>query len=444
MSSYHPISNVAYLCKVTERAVVTQVQDHLTEHNLYAETQSAYRRHHSVETALVRLQNDILLSLDQRKEAILVLLDFSSAFDTIDHSILLSRLSQRFGFDDTVLKWIRSYLLGRSHVVKIGNSLSKPVDDVCGVPQGSVIGPLLYTLYVTPIEDIIRAHNLGAMLYADDTQVYTIFNCADRDIAITNMNKCLQDIRIWATRNRLTLNDSKTEVVHFTSKFPPRCNPVISICMGGKDISTSEVVRNLGVMMDQHLTMKAHVKKICRSAMVAIRKISNIRAYLSQQTAEMLIHAFVTSRLDSCNALLGNLPDVEIKRLQHIQNIAARIVTRTHKHERITPVLLQLHWLPVRYRIEFKILLMVYKILNGTAPSYISSLVNQYTPARSLRSADMNLLQTPRVRTEYYGDRAFGKLAPTLWNSLPLLLRDASSLYTFKKDLKTYMFNSIK
>ena len=355
---------------------------------------------------------------------------------------MIERLSKRFGFAGSVLDWFRSYLQGRSHVVKIENALSEPVDDACGVPQGSVIGPILFTLYVAPIHDIIRAHGFNSMLYADDTQVYTVFDPIDRDNAIFRMNNCLQDIRTWAARNKLTLNDSKTEMVHFTSKFLPRQNPNLNVHVGGKEIASSMVVRNLGAMMDQHLTMKTHINKTCQSAMGAIRKIGQIRDHLDQRTTEMLVHAFVTSRLDTCNALLCGLPELEIKKLQRIQNIAARIVVRARSHEHITPILSRLHWLQIHQRIRFKVLLLVYKVLNGGAPSYLSDIIKEYVPARKLRSMDSNQLQMSKTNTKYYGDRALSVIAPTMWNSLPSHIRNAPSVTSFKQALKTYMCSS--
>ncbi|XP_072176438.1 uncharacterized protein [Diadema setosum] len=140
----------------------------------------------------------------------------------------------------------------------------------------------------------------------------------------------------------------------------------------------------------------------------------------------------MTSKLDSCNALLGNLPETEIKRLQQVQNIAARIVTKVHKKQHSTPLLSTLHWLPIHLRIQFKILLLVFKSLNGSTPSYIFELNKDYAPTRNLRSTRLHLFQTPRVNTKCYGQRAFSTLAPTLWNSLPPQLPDASTVNSFK------------
>ena len=143
--------------------------------------------------------------------------------------------------------------------------------------------------------------------------------------------------------------------------------------------------------------------------------------------------------MNSCNSLLYGLPQHLISRLQSIQNTAARVVTRTRKFDHITPVLKQLHWLPVRYRIVFKILLLVYKALNGTAPSYISELLKYHTSERKLRSSSQHLLATPKARLKTYGEKAFAA-APRLWNSIPLELRSNSSIDIFKRHLKTYLF----
>ena len=151
LSNYRPISNLSFLGKLIEKAAVKQIQEYATDNSLHNSLQSAYRPHHSVETALLKVQNDILTALDQRKEVILVLLDFTSAFDTIEHTTLHGRLKQLYGLGGTVLEWLTSYLYDRSHVVKVRDSLSNSVTNNCGVPQGSVIGPMdLCSYSITP------------------------------------------------------------------------------------------------------------------------------------------------------------------------------------------------------------------------------------------------------------------------------------------------------
>ena len=188
--------------------------------------------------------------------------------------------------------------------------------------------------------------------------------------------------------------------------------------------------------------MSPHVNNICRGASFALRKIGKIRRYLDKSTTEQLVHAFVSSKLDNNNILLTGLPSKDISKLQRIQNSAARLVTFTKRREHITPVLRDLHWLPVLDRIIFKILLLTYKVRHDMAPMYLCELLHSYVPTRTLRSSSQDLLQTPSCRTKTYGERAFSIIAPKLWNDLPYEIRHAPSINQFKNSLKTHIFHS--
>ena len=188
--------------------------------------------------------------------------------------------------------------------------------------------------------------------------------------------------------------------------------------------------------------MDKHVKNVCKSTYFQIRNINSIRKILDHETAASLVHALVTSRLDNGNSLLYGITEQQLKKLQLAQNAAARMLTRTRKFDHITPVLENLHWLPIRYRIQFKLLLLTWKALNDMAPSYISDLIKLHSPSRQLRSSDKRLISVPRTNSAY-GDRAFCKCAPKLWNSLPTNLRFCSSLSMFKKTLKTHLFKTV-
>ena len=183
------------------------------------------------------------------------------------------------------------------------------------------------------------------------------------------------------------------------------------------------------------------LKKVCQSSFFQIRNLSSIRKMLPKSTAEILVHAFIISRLDNGNALLNGISEQQIHKLQIVQNSAARVLTNTHKFDHITPVRRELHWLPIRERIQYKAALLTWKARNNMAPSYISELLTPYIPPRTLRSSDKCLLETPRTSSTSLGDRAFSVAAPVLWNSLPLHLRQTNSLYKFKTGLKTFLFN---
>ena len=302
-----------------------------------------------------------------------MLLDFSSAFETIDRHCLVQRFSSRFGISGTALQWFISYLTGRSQSDSINSVSSKKHNMWCGVPQGSVAGPLLFIKFTSPLQDIILAHNISCMTYADDVQLYLTFDSENRSSAVQKMENCLKDDRTWAFQNKLSLNDSKTEFLNFHSKFCSHV-PQISLRIGQSVIKPSAMARNLGVM-DSSLTLSKNVDAICKSAFVAIRKIGKIRRFLDQNTAHRLIHAFVTSRLDCCNSLLFGLPAKITSKLQRIQNTAARLVSCVPRTSHITPVLQKLHWLPIPFRITYKILLLTFKTYHGFAPSYLSELL---------------------------------------------------------------------
>ena len=439
LSNYRPISNLSLVGKIIERSAIRQMQQYLTENTLYAPMQSAYRAFHSVETALLRVQNDIAAALDVHKEVLLLLLDFSAAFDTIDHNQLILRLQSRYGINGNVLSWISSYLKDRTQSVAIGNLLSDPVPLNCGVPQGSVAGPLIFTLFSAPLQDIIACHGLQSIVYADDTQIYTTFHPEDCDTAVQKIEACVADVRSWCHENGLVLNDGKTELMHFSSKFiKSQSNPVIMI--GDAVIHPSQQARNLGVVMDPALNMCVHVNNVCKRAMFGIRKIGQIRQYLTQKSTAKLVHAFVTSKLDSCNSLLFGLPDRELMKIQRVQNTAARLLLRVSRREHITPALESLHWLPIHQRCVYKILLITFKALKGKAPAFITDLLYLHKPSRRLRSSSECLLQVGKSSTKFYGDRSFAFAAANLWNKLPSKVRHAPSLGVFKSKLKTHLF----
>ena len=233
----------------------------------------------------------------------------------------------------------------------------------------------------------MRHHKVNFHLYADDKQVYLTFKSSTADLAKLVIEDCVRDIDAWMTVNMLKMNRDKTELVVLNASHRPP-PPLKSISVCDELISKTSTAGNIGVMYDTVMSMEHHITAVCKAGFFYLRNISRIWKYISRHTAEILVHAFITSRLDFCNSLLYGLPKKTIKRLQHVQNAAARMVALTPKHEHISPVLQELHWLPVEQRIIFKILLMTFKSLNGIAPSYLPDLVTRYIPWRNLISAN--------------------------------------------------------
>ena len=206
LKNYRPVSNLPFMSKIIEKAVNVQFQQHMERNGLYENMQSAYRRYHSTETALLKVQNDIMMAVDGGSVAVLVLLDLSAAFDTIDHAKLLHRLESRFGIQGAALAWFRSYLSGRYQSVTVDGQSSEARQLEYGVPQGSVLGPLLFTVYTTPVGDIIRSHGLDHHFFADDSQLYLCFKPRyplEPQNLLSLMEACVADVQQWMNVNML-------------------------------------------------------------------------------------------------------------------------------------------------------------------------------------------------------------------------------------------------
>ena len=440
LKNYRPVSNLAFISKIIEKVVAARLIEHLSSNGLMDQYQSAYRKGHSTQTALVRVHDDIVSAVDKGCGVCLILLDLSAAFDTVDHTILCTFLENHIGLGGHALDFFKSYLADRTQCVSVKGVMSEMIRLIYGVPQGSVLGPIEFCIYTLPLSAILKHYKIDYHIYADDTQIYCSFDAESLDEVLGSLDNCISDIRSWMITNNsklMTVRLNSFSSHHLGQKFTKD----IQITIGQSNISPSSTCKSLGVMLDDHFAMDAHISNICRSTHFHIRNIGAIRDLLTISAAAKMVHSLVTSRVDYCNALLLGVPDYKIKRLQRMHNIAARIVARPpHDHD-IDEVLKSLHWLPVKSRILFKSLLLVYKCENGLAPEYLSSLLVPYVQERyGLRSNDLDLLSVPSADLKSYGHRAFSFGAVVEWNKLPLDLRHSPSVAVFKSRLKTYLF----
>ena len=439
LSNYRPVSNLSFLSKTLERVVAKQLCAHLDMNNLHEPHQSAYRCNHSTETALLRIHTDIKQALADRKVVLMALLDLSAAFDTISHDMLLHSLAA-VGVQGMALQWFTSYVKDRTQTTLVAGSRSTPQPLSTGVAQGSVLGPVLFSVYTRSLGALLRSHGVEYHLYADDTQIYVRCPIDDIDAGIALLEKCIHDVQQWMNSHKLMLNAGKTEFIVYASKERAKHLPPRTLRVGESNIPQSLCVKNVGVFMDQTLSLERQVNQICRAAYAQLKGLSKVKHFIDRKSLETILHALVTTRIDYCNSLLSGANDCVLRKLQTLQNACARLLSNTSYFQHITPVLIELHWLPVKQRIRFKILVMTFKCINGQLPQYLNELLCFYQPPRDVRSSHSMFLRVPFTRCHMLHKSAFTHVAPRLWNQLPFSIRSAQTLPAFKSMLKTHLF----
>ena len=400
--NYRPVSNLTSLSKLIEKVVTSsRLQEYLNGHDFGTKSQSAYKSNHSAETALLRVLYDLLRLAPQSHPTMLVLLDLSAAFDTIDKHILIKRLKSHFGVQGIALKWLTSFMSDRFMSVAVDNNCSNPQPVNFGVPQGSVLGPILFTMYTSPLSDILNEFDSGFHLYVNNTQIYLPLDIKS-NAPFGKVEMCLSTIKSWMTMNKLRLNENQTEVLFITTRSltEQQSTELDKLNFAGEFLflPSNEVARNLGSYFHSNLNMEHHVKSYVRRAITTSEKSEGLETSLNAHTTYMLVHAFIISRLDYCNSLLVGITKFLKKRLQKIQNKAARLITRKGEDDSKT-ILKELHWLPIEAEIDFKIACHVYKCFHGLSPPYLSELFEEYKPSRTLRSSKSNLLLEHRSQT---------------------------------------------
>uniref|UniRef100_A0A8C1P2D5 Reverse transcriptase domain-containing protein n=1 Tax=Cyprinus carpio TaxID=7962 RepID=A0A8C1P2D5_CYPCA len=275
LANYRPISNLPFMSNILEKVVSAQLCSFLQKNDLYEEFQSGFRPHHSTETALVKITNDLLLASDQCCNSLLVFLDLSAAFDTIDHDILIDRLQNYTGIQGQALRWFRSYLSDRYHFVYLNGESSHLSPVKYGVPQGSVLGPLLFSIYMLPLGNIIRKYGISFHCYADDTQLY-ISTRPGETSKLSKLTECVKNVKDWMTNNFLLLNSDKTEILLIGPENITQNLVDYNLQLDGCTV-TSSTVKNLGVILDSNLSFENHISHVTKTAFFHLRNIAKLR-----------------------------------------------------------------------------------------------------------------------------------------------------------------------
>ena len=434
--NFRPVSNLQFLGKLIERIVLKRLNNHISRNNLDIPNQYGYKSAHSTESILVKITNDILIASDKKTATVLLLLDLSSAFDTVDVHILLDILCREIGITGVALQWFHSFLTNRTMSVKINNSYSDIFLLEFGIPQGSVLGPVLFNIYVRSIYKHVERSGFSVKGFADDHQIYVSFTPNFQFHYLgQKINEVLNSVTKWTDSFFLKLNPNKTQIIVFGPKSVKDDINIKGtfIDLDNSCIRFNNTVKNLGVLFDTDMTFSSQVNEVVSSVFVNIKNISRIKSFLTVKEKSILMCSLVLSKLDYCNSLYYGINSDLLAKLQYAQNSAARLIFQRRKFDHVTDIFIELHWLPVRMRIIYKVLLTVHKCLYQTSPIEINNLVI-FESTRTFN------LQIPRCYSSH-GDRAFSVYSAKEWNTLPLYLKTETCMSKFKKLLKTYLFN---
>lgn len=378
----------------------------------------------------------------------LVLLDLSAAFDTVNHNLLLHKLSTHFKIRGVALDWIESYLRDRTFRVKCKQAVGTEFHLKTGVPQGSILGPLLFNCYTSDLFFQLESNfpNLNFQSYADDIQLLLDFNpkhpFAESDCRRT-MGAIIDFIKQWMSSNSLRLNTNKTVFLPISKKHKAANFGPLMLCDGSSILPVSET-KNLGVIFDENLCMTSHISKMRSSAFFHLRRLQVARKFIPQDCLPLLVHAFVTSRVDFCNSLYFGLPENRLSRLNSVITAAAKFLTGARKYDSSAMALKSLHWLPLRKRIIYKLATLGFHISNQTCtfPNYFKTIspVNSSYTIRTRASHIPQLMSSFKPKLKTWGDRSFNVGTVSSFNNLPADIRSMKSFSQFKSHLKTHLF----
>lgn len=444
-----PISILPCLSKVLERVVYMQVTDFLESNKILPDLQSGFRAGRGTATALVDVINNIIEARDHGEGTILTLLDFSRAFDSINVSLLLSKLSY-YGFECETVKWFASYLTDRLQQVEIrkkdGSSvMSAPKLVPRGIPQGSLLGPILFIIYSADITTSIQ--DCKYHIYADDTQLYHSFDAKNTSAAVQILNSDLDRIVAWTKTNSLVLNPLKSKFMVMGSK--KQITSIISakpeVRIMGVNIERVEVACNLGLLIDPELRFESYVNGLVKNCFYRLKILYRIRKFLSIPIRKRLVESLVLSKMNYCDVVYGPcLLSRTVNKIQRVQNACARYCFSIPRRNHVTPYLNQYDVLKMAARRRLHLSSLLFGVINTFTPEYLYNKLSwrQDHYAYSARSASRPL-SVPKYKTTAF--RGCFKYAAThCWNDIPPPIRSLKTKISFKSNLKKYLLEKQK
>ena len=434
--NYRPVNKLLFFSKLIERVVLRRLDEHMTANCLHDPTQFGYKKHHSTETMMLGIIDEVLRGFDNNMATIVIFLDLSAAFDTIDINKLLQILNEEMGIGDVALNWFRSFLSGRTQRVKVGNEYSDSCEVPCGAPQGSVLGPKIFNINVRSQPLVFKHCMFTTSSFADDSNGRRSFAMTFQFQVLKNeVVNCMEHIINWNNIHFMKINPDKTELLLLCPSSLNKQVIIKGVLFEEQCIRFSKQVKNVGVWIDNNLCMDKHVNSIVSHCYKILKDIGRIKKCLKKIHLERLVHAVITSRLDYCNSLFVNISKANLYKLQKVQNAAARLILGKRRRDSAALALKELHWLNIDARITFKILLLVHKVIRGKCSDNLTLSYKKFNG----RSYDYLLLDTPNFNTKY-GKRLFEYNGSRLWNALPMKMRVEENIDEYKQMLKTMLF----
>ena len=436
---FRPISILSNLSKPLEKLVQSQVSNYLEQSNQLDPLQSGFRPGYSTQSALIKITSDIQTAIDDKKLTILILLDFSKAFDSIIHSILFNKLKS-LSFSNSSISWFQSFLSQRTQAVSIPNQpLSAYLPLSSGVAQGSSMSPLLFSSYINDLNDSII--HCSHHLYADDSQIYLSFSPAELLVAFAKIQEDLDRISAWANLNGLRLNAAKTQAILIGSKPLLRSHTNFpSLYLNNHPITFYPFVKNLGFLIDQTLSWNHHISHISRRAISTLKLFHHFRHLLPQNTRRLIVSSLIFPHFDYSCVVYDGL-SVELRdRLKRLMNCFVRFVIGTPRRSRVSHHYTELGWLFPSLRRQYFLGTFLYQIITDHRPSYAYNLLQFKSSIHSLTTRSRpSDLYIPSHRSASF-QNSFIARSVNFWNSLPIKIRHAPSLYTFKNLLFQFLF----
>ena len=436
-NNYRPISVIGHIAKMVQSLVSYQIVDFLESHSFISMDQSAYLKRHSTQTCLHRVIDDWLEHINDGEITGACLLDISKCFDSINHILLLKKL-EMYGITGTELDWFSSYLNGRKQFVKFNNETSESCEITCGVPQGSVLGPILFLLFINDISNF-AVEGCVLNMYADDVIIYT--SAMSTHELECKLQSCIDSISNWYDMNKLCINKKKSSVMIIGSKFQLRSLNLddFAISVNADKLQLVEQAKYLGLWVRNDLSWDDHILELCRKMYYYVHMFRRLRKILPSQLLLNIYKSYVQSKIDYGLSIWGCTTEANLDRIQRIQNWLSRIMCNNFDYinfrgiEMVRTLRLQ----TIRERRDYFLCILMFKCIHGLAPHYLCNDVTMYVDINGYdtRSAENMDLYLPRCSREIY-KRSFLYKGSSLWNQLPSCLKESISIIDFKRNYR--------